>query len=300
MALLGLAEAHLTAGRYQDAISLLEGQTGSLESTTPVDAVLMRLGRAYQLAGQSDDALGGIHARRRGVPCLRVFHKRQAGSRGAAAGREQHVGRVMESETSFSVGLVQASCQDNPQSKPRRSVLGSPIGGCAGRSDHLPPGVVLLPVFLPDRGCSTLRFGGNHSRAINRAGDGARQGTGRRADRPDLRKTGGGAVSQHRCRHRRVGRPAWRVFGKMHIPDDPQYYEKFYFTPGDLGYRTFDTRFARIGVLICWDQWYPEAARLTALKGAEGHFLPQRHRVAAVRTGDAWLCPARRLADDPA
>ena len=60
MALLGLAEAHLTAGRYQDAISLLEGQTGSLESTTPVDAVLMRLGRAYQLAGQSDDALAAF------------------------------------------------------------------------------------------------------------------------------------------------------------------------------------------------------------------------------------------------
>ena len=59
------------------------------------------------------------------------------------------------------------------------------------------------------------------------------------------------------------------VYRKTHIPDDPQYYEKFYFTPGDLGYRVFQTRFARVGVLICWDQWYPEAARLTALQGAE-------------------------------
>lgn len=58
-------------------------------------------------------------------------------------------------------------------------------------------------------------------------------------------------------------------YRKMHIPDDPGFYEKFYFTPGDLGYKVFDTRYARIGVLICWDQWYPEAARLTALKGAE-------------------------------
>ncbi len=58
-------------------------------------------------------------------------------------------------------------------------------------------------------------------------------------------------------------------YRKMHIPDDPAYYEKFYFTPGDLGYRVFETRFARIGVLICWDQWYPEAARITALMGAE-------------------------------
>jgi len=58
-------------------------------------------------------------------------------------------------------------------------------------------------------------------------------------------------------------------YRKMHIPDDPRYYEKFYFAPGDLGFRTWDTRFGRIGVLVCWDQWYPEAARLTALHGAQ-------------------------------
>lgn len=58
-------------------------------------------------------------------------------------------------------------------------------------------------------------------------------------------------------------------YRKMHIPDDPGYYEKFYFTPGDLGYKVFDTKVARIGVLICWDQWYPEAARITALMGAD-------------------------------
>jgi N-carbamoylputrescine amidase len=63
-------------------------------------------------------------------------------------------------------------------------------------------------------------------------------------------------------------------YRKMHIPDDPQYYEKFYFTPGDLGFRAWDTRFGRIGVLICWDQWYPEAARLTALSGAQILFYP--------------------------
>jgi len=58
-------------------------------------------------------------------------------------------------------------------------------------------------------------------------------------------------------------------YRKMHIPDDPGYYEKFYFTPGDLGYPVFKTRFAKLGVLVCWDQWFPEAARLTALNGAE-------------------------------
>jgi len=63
-------------------------------------------------------------------------------------------------------------------------------------------------------------------------------------------------------------------YRKMHIPDDPAYYEKFYFTPGDLGYKIFKTRFATLGVLICWDQWYPEAARITALMGAEILFYP--------------------------
>ena len=80
------------------------------------------------------------------------------------------------------------------------------------------------------------------------------------------------------------------VYRKTHIPDDPQYFEKFYFTPGDLGYRVFETRFARVGVLICWDQWYPEAARLTALGGAELLVCP---------TAIGWL-PEDRGAGGPA
>jgi N-carbamoylputrescine amidase len=64
------------------------------------------------------------------------------------------------------------------------------------------------------------------------------------------------------------------VYRKMHIPDDPLYYEKFYFTPGDLGFRAWQTKYAKIGVLVCWDQWYPEGARLTALQGAEILFYP--------------------------
>jgi len=63
-------------------------------------------------------------------------------------------------------------------------------------------------------------------------------------------------------------------YRKMHIPDDPAYYEKFYFTPGDLGYKVFRTKYATVGVLICWDQWYPEAARITSLMGAEILFYP--------------------------
>ena len=87
-------------------------------------------------------------------------------------------------------------------------------------------------------------------------------------------------------------------YRKMHIPDDPQYYEKFYFTPGDLGFRSWDTRFGRIGVLVCWDQWYPEAARLTAMSGAGILFYP---------TAIGWLPPEKaehggvgaRLGEDP-
>jgi N-carbamoylputrescine amidase len=63
-------------------------------------------------------------------------------------------------------------------------------------------------------------------------------------------------------------------YRKMHIPDDPLFHEKFYFTPGDLGFKAWQTRYAKIGVLICWDQWYPEAARLTAMQGAEILFYP--------------------------
>ena len=64
------------------------------------------------------------------------------------------------------------------------------------------------------------------------------------------------------------------LYRKMHIPDDPHYYEKFFFTPGDTGFRAVDTRFGRIGVCVCWDQWYPEAARITALHGAQMLFYP--------------------------
>jgi len=64
------------------------------------------------------------------------------------------------------------------------------------------------------------------------------------------------------------------LYRKMHIPDDPLYFEKYYFTPGDLGFRCFDTRYARVSALVCWDQWYPEGARMAALAGAEVLFYP--------------------------
>ncbi len=80
------------------------------------------------------------------------------------------------------------------------------------------------------------------------------------------------------------------IYRKMHIPDDPSYYEKYYFTPGDLGWKVFDTKYAKVGTLVCWDQWYPEAARLTALQGAEVLFYPTAigwHPAEKAEYGDA-------------
>jgi len=82
------------------------------------------------------------------------------------------------------------------------------------------------------------------------------------------------------------------MYRKMHIPDDPLYYEKFYFTPGDLGFRNFETRYSRIGVLVCWDQWYPEGARITSLQGANVLFYPTAigwHPAEKQQYGDAQL-----------
>ena len=86
------------------------------------------------------------------------------------------------------------------------------------------------------------------------------------------------------------------TYRKMHIPDDPSYYEKYYFTPGDLGFKSFQTKFGKIGTLICWDQWYPEGARLTSLQGAEVLFYPTAigwHPAEKERYGsaqkDSWI-----------
>jgi N-carbamoylputrescine amidase len=82
------------------------------------------------------------------------------------------------------------------------------------------------------------------------------------------------------------------LYRKMHIPDDPLYLEKFYFTPGDLGFQCFDTSYSRIGVLVCWDQWYPEGARITALKGANVLFYPTAigwHPAETAQYGEAQL-----------
>ena len=78
------------------------------------------------------------------------------------------------------------------------------------------------------------------------------------------------------------------IYRKMHIPDDPLYYEKYYFAPGDLGFQAVDTSAGRVGTLVCWDQWYPEGARLTALQGAEVLFYPTAIGWHPAEKGRVW------------
>jgi N-carbamoylputrescine amidase len=90
------------------------------------------------------------------------------------------------------------------------------------------------------------------------------------------------------------------IYRKMHIPDDPLYYEKYYFTPGDLGFKAFDTAFGKVGTLVCWDQWYPEGARLMALAGADLLLYPTAigwnpadEKDEQARQRDAWITVQR-------
>src|SRR4029079_10795571 len=142
-------------------------------------------------------------------------------------------------------------------------------------------------VFLPDRG-PPLVFGGRiDPRPDEREAGGHGQAARRGGDRlPPRAARRGALVIASLCGRRAAGvyhntavvfdadGSQAGLYRKMHIPDDPLYYEKFYFTPGDLGFQSFATKFGRVGVCVCWDQWYPEAARLTALSGAEIIFYP--------------------------
>ena len=179
----------------------------------------------------------------------------------------------MEPETSFSVGLVQASCQDNPQAN--RDAAFSAVRSAAAKGAQI--------ICLQELYCSQYFCQVEDARLFDLAetipGPSTEQAAALARELgvvlivPIFEKRAAGLYHNTAAVIDASG-DLLGTYRKMHVPDDPQYYEKFYFTPGDIGYQTFDTRFARIGVLICWDQWYPEAARLTALKGAEVIFFP--------------------------
>ena len=175
--------------------------------------------------------------------------------------------------TSVTLGLVQHACTDDPQANMRKALQG--VREAAGRGAHI---VCLQELFRSRYFCQIEdhRFfdlaepiPGPSTTALSALA--AELGVVIVASLFEKRAEG---LYHHTAAILDADGRYLGKYRKMHIPDDPQYYEKFYFTPGDLGFRSWDTRFGRIGVLVCWDQWYPEAARLTALSGAQILFYP--------------------------
>ena len=146
-------------------------------------------------------------------------------------------------------------------------------GGQEGRAGCLPTRALSFTVLLPDRRYPAVQTGRNDSRPTT-------DSLARIARQNKIvivaslfEKRAAGIYHNTAVTIDANGRLAGK-YRKMHIPDDPLYYEKFYFAPGDLGFRTHDTAAGKIGTLVCWDQWFPEAARLTALSGAQFLFYP--------------------------
>lgn len=171
------------------------------------------------------------------------------------------------------VGLVQMSCEQKPETNLKKAMVG--IGDAAKRGAHI---VCLQELFRSQYFCQiedielfklAETIPGPSTEALAKV---ARQ--------KDVvivaslfEKRAAGVYHNTAVIIDKSGKIAGK-YRKMHIPDDPLYYEKFYFTPGDLGFQTHDTAYGKIGTLVCWDQWFPEAARLTALSGAQFLFYP--------------------------
>lgn len=180
---------------------------------------------------------------------------------------------MMKKQSAFRVGLVQTSCSTDPAINLEKAILS--IREAAKRGAQI---ICLEELFRSQYFCREERadlfdlaetIPGPSTTAIGK-----------------IAKEHGVVVVASLFEHRATGLyhntaavinadgEIGGIFRKMHIPDDPLFFEKFYFTPGDLGFKNFDTPFGRIGVLVCWDQWYPEAARLTAMQGANILFYP--------------------------
>jgi len=176
-------------------------------------------------------------------------------------------------EATFSVGLVQTTCQANPETNRERAYQG--VRTAASRGAQI---VCLQELFASPYLCQVedaTRF----DLAETIPGPSTEQSAALARELgvvlivPVFERRAPGLYHNSAAVIDATGE-LLGVYRKMHIPDEPQYFEKFYFAPGDLGYRVFETSFAKVGVLICWDQWYPEASRLTALRGAEVIFYP--------------------------
>ncbi len=198
------------------------------------------------------------------------------------------------------LGLLQHACSADPAANLKKTLALAEQAARPGREHHLHAGALPLAVLLPERGPRQLQAGRDDPRPdAPRRSRSWRRSTAVVIIASLFEKRASGLYHNTAAVIDADG-SLLGIYRKMHIPDDPLYYEKFYFTPGDTGFRAWKTRFGRIGVLICWDQWYPEAARLTALQGAEILFYPTAIGWHPRREEGARRGAARRLGDDPA
>ena len=155
-----------------------------------------------------------------------------------------------------------------------------PRGRAAGRADRLPARTLPHAIFLPARGsCASSIWPSRFPAHPPPSWPKWRAKPAWPSWHRSLSAARRGSTTTRRSRSNADGQIAG-IYRKMHIPDDPLYYEKYYFAPGDLGFQAVDTAAGRVGTLVCWDQWYPEGARLTALAGRRGAVLSHGHRLA--------------------
>ena len=178
-----------------------------------------------------------------------------------------------KSANTVTVGLIQMSCDEKPELNLKKAVARIGEAAKQGRADCLSAGAFSFSVLLPDRRHQAFSLAetipGPSTEVLSKI-----------AQQKKVvivaslfEKRTAGIYHNTAVIFNADGKIAGK-YRKMHIPDDPLYYEKFYFTPGDLGFQTHDTKFGKVGALVCWDQWFPEAARLTALSGAQFLFYP--------------------------
>jgi N-carbamoylputrescine amidase len=173
----------------------------------------------------------------------------------------------------FRIGLVQMSCSMDPKANLAKAIEGIRAAASRGARVVCLQELFLSPYFCQKEDAALFDLAepipGPTTEALSR--EAARLDTAIVASVFERRASG---LYHNSAAVIDAGGELLGVYRKMHIPDDPLYYEKFYFTPGDLGFQTFSTQHAQIGTLVCWDQWFPEAARLTAMAGAQVLFYP--------------------------
>jgi N-carbamoylputrescine amidase len=181
--------------------------------------------------------------------------------------------RKSKSGDSINVGLVQMSCEQKPETNLKKAISG--IGKAAKNGAQI---VCLQELFRSQYFCQTEDI--ELFKLAETIPGPSTQALGKVAQQKKVviiaslfEKRAAGVYHNTAVIIDKSGKVIGK-YRKMHIPDDPLYYEKFYFTPGDLGFQTHDTAYGKIGTLVCWDQWFPEAARLTALSGAQLLFYP--------------------------